>query len=287
MTTSPSDAALATARTLLFVPGSRPERFAKALAAGADMVVVDLEDAVAPRERETALVAVRAWLDSLPGASVARVVVRVNAAGTPWHETDLDAVAPRAGAVMVAKAEAGPLLAAAARRAPVIALIETATGVLDARTIAATEGVGRLAFGSFDLAAELGVDPLDQEALRPSRGALVLASAAAGLPGPIDGVHAAIDDAEALAVETAAGCRMGLTAKLCIHPRQVATVDAALRPSAAEAAWAERILGALSDAADGGVLSVDGRMVDKPVVERARRIAAAERRSAAHEPHAR
>lgn len=264
--------AIESARTLLFVPGTRPDRFDKAIAAGANVTVLDLEDAVLPERKEQALSDVVAWLTRLGDEQTARIAVRVNAAGTPWHEADLAAVAGRAGAVMLPKAEAGEALRAAAAWSPVVALVETADGVLDAREIARTEGVVRLAFGSFDLAAELGVDPQDGEALRASRSALVLASAAAGLPGPIDGVHAAINDAEALAAETEAARRLGFSGKLCIHPRQVATVEAVLRPSAEEVAWAERVLAV---APAEGVATVDGRMVDKPVIERARRIAAA------------
>ncbi|WP_017936458.1 HpcH/HpaI aldolase/citrate lyase family protein [Nocardioides sp. Iso805N] len=263
------------ARSLLFVPGNRPERFAKALATAADMVILDLEDAVAPAEKQGAREAVVEWLEALAPEDAARVAVRVNAAGTPWHEADLSAVADRAGAVMLAKAEAGGALEAAGRAAVVVALIETATGVLDARPIARTAGVTRLAFGSFDLAAELGVDPVDADALRAARSALVLASAAAGLAGPVDGVHAAIDDAEALAAETAAAHRLGFAGKLCIHPRQVDVVDAVLRPSGEDVAWAERVLAAVPADLAGGVVTVDGRMVDKPVIERARRICAA------------
>jgi citrate lyase subunit beta/citryl-CoA lyase len=270
----PRMSTVASARTLLFVPGDRPERFAKALAAGSDLIVVDLEDAVPPGRKEAARDGVTSWLPTLSAEEAARVVVRVNAAGTPWHEGDLAANVDLAAAVMLAKAEAGTALAAAARRLPVVALIETATGVLDAREIAATDGVVRLAFGSFDLAAELGIDPLESEALRPSRASLVLASAAAGLPGPIDGVRAAFDDVAGLTEETDAARRLGFPAKLCIHPCQVATVDAVLRPSEDDLAWAARILAATGEAPADGVISVDGRMVDKPVIERARRIAA-------------
>jgi len=266
------------ARTFLFVPGSRPERFAKALASGADAIVIDLEDAVLPDDKSSARRAVVTWLDGIAPAELDRVVVRINAAGTAWHGDDLDAIAPRVGAVMVAKAETGVALADAARLVPVIALIETASSVLDARAIAATAGVARLAFGSFDLANELGIDPLEADALRSSRMALVLASAAAGLPGPIDGVRAAIDDADGLRAETQAARRLGYTAKLCIHPRQVADVDEVLRPSAEEIAWATRILAALLDQPTAGVVTVDGRMVDKPVIDRAHRIEASSAR---------
>lgn len=266
--------ATSTARTLLFVPGSRPERFPKALAAGADLVVVDLEDAVAPAAKDDARSAVVDWLSTLSLGDAGQVVVRINAADTPWHGADLDAMAGRTAGVIVPKAVAGSALEEAGRRTPVVALVETATGVLDARDVARTAGVVRLAFGSFDLAAELGVDPLDADALRAARSAVVLASADAGLAGPVDGVHAAVDDVDALTAETAAARRLGFAGKLCIHPRQVAVVASVLRPSEEEIAWAERILAATPDADERGVVTVDGRMVDKPVIDRARRIAA-------------
>ena len=257
------------ARTLLFVPGDRPDRFAKAAAAGADLVVVDLEDAVAAEAKETAREAVASWL-----ADGHVAAVRINAAGTPWHAADLAAVAGRAAAVVLPKAEPGAALTAVGRAAPTIALLETAAGILDARPVATTPGVCRLAVGTFDLAAELGIDPLDREALLASRSALVLASAAAGLAGPVDGVRARLDDEPGLREETAAARRLGFTGKLCIHPRQVATVHDVLRPTDEEVAWARRILDSVIEGAieGGGAVKVDGAMVDKPVLDRARRI---------------
>lgn len=260
----------ASARTLLFVPGSRPDRFAKAARSSADLVVLDLEDAVAPDGKHAARDEVRRYLES--GATAA---VRVNAMHTDWHADDLRAVAEHAAALMIPKAEAGASLAELAGRLqdlrkPLLALVETAAGVLDARAVAATAGVARLAFGSFDLATQLGVDPLDEQALGPHRTALVLASAAAGLPGPIDGVRARLDDDAGLRDEAAQARRLGFTGKLCIHPRQVAIVDEVLAPTPDEIAWATRVVEALGD--HGGVTSLDGAMVDRPVVERARRI---------------
>lgn len=176
-------------------------------------------------------------------------------------------------AVMVPKAE-NPRVLASLTGHPVIALIESAAGVLAAADIAEIDGVVRLALGTFDLATQLGVDPVDAEALAATRGAVVLASAAAGLTGPVDGVTAAIDDAERLTADTAYARRLGFAGKLCIHPRQLTPVAAAFRPSEEELAWARRIV----DAADAtGVAQVDGAMVDKPVVERAQRLLAAER----------
>lgn len=263
---SPADL-LAAARTLLFVPADRPERFAKAAASSADLVMLDLEDAVAPDAKTSARDHAVTWLAEHAGG------VRINAAGTPWHADDVAAVAAHPCVVMVAKAESPEALAdLAARLAPgsaVLALVETAAGVAQAVAVAAAPGVGRLAFGSYDLAAELGVSPDDREAMAWSRGALVVASAAAGLPAPFDGVTGDIRDDDRLRDDVHAAARVGLSAKLCIHPRQVPVVHEVLAPSAAEVAWAEKVMAA---AADGGVSVVDGRMVDKPVVERARRL---------------
>ncbi|NEW26664.1 CoA ester lyase [Nocardia cyriacigeorgica] len=262
---------VSTAATLLFVPADRPERFAKAAAAGADLVVLDLEDAVAPENKASARRHAADWV-----AAGHRCAVRVNAAGTPWHDAELAVLAPARCAVMLPKAEDPAIVRRVAQvlgpDVPLIALIETARGVLEAARIAAVARVRRLALGTFDLAAELGIDPADRAALSATRQQLVLAAAAAGLPGPIDGVTAAIDDAERLTDDTRYGARLGFAGKLCIHPRQLAPVAAALRPSERELIWAVRVIDAVE--AGSGVAVVDGTMVDKPVVDRAQRILA-------------
>lgn len=258
--------------TWLFVPGDRPERFAKAAAAGADVVVLDLEDAVAPHAKDAARREVVAWLDR----TEVTCAVRVNATG-PLLTADLEALAgsePRL--VLLPKAEEAGLVAGVVDRLPrgsrVVALVETARGVLEAPAVAAVPGVDRLAFGSFDLAAELGVDPDHGPAMAAARGALVLASAATGLPAPVDGVTGAVDDAQRLADDVAASRALGFGGKLCIHPRQVVPVAEAFAPSADEVAWAADVV---AGAGDNGVAVVGGRMIDKPVVERARRVLAA------------
>jgi citrate lyase subunit beta/citryl-CoA lyase len=261
-----------TAVTWLFVPGNRPERFAKAAAARADVVVLDLEDAVAPDAKDTAREEVVAWLDR----TEVLCAVRVNAAA-PLLDADLGALAGSAPRLVVLpKAEDSSLVAEVVARLPqgssVVALVETARGVLEAPAVAAVPGVERLAFGSFDLAAELGVDPDHGPTMATARGALVLASAAGGLAAPIDGVTGVVDDAQRIAADVAASRALGFGGKLCIHPRQVAAVAEAFAPSADELAWAGRVL---AGAGDNGVAVVDGRMIDKPVVERARRVLAA------------
>lgn len=258
------------ARSILFVPGDRPERFDRAMQAGPDLVVVDLEDAVAPDRKAFARAAVRDFLDSGK-----RVAVRINGIGTAWHDDDLAAVAGSTPAIMLPKAGlSAPFRSLASRLASdgtdLLALVETAAAVLDVRLIAATEGVTRLVFGSFDLAADIGVDPTDGHALHAARSALVLGSAAAGLPGPIDGVYGQVADDDGLRAEAAQARRLGFTAKLGIHPRQVPIIDEQFAPTDEELAWARRVLAASGD--ESGVSALDGAMIDKPVLDRARRL---------------
>ncbi|MEV6122750.1 CoA ester lyase [Streptomyces sp. NPDC052077] len=265
---------IATARNLLFVPGSRPDRFDKASASGADLVVIDLEDAVAPDDKETAREHASAWL-----AQGNQAVVRINARGTPWSEADLDTAVEHGCPVMVPKAEnpaelAG-IAARAAGRCDLIALIETALGVERAREVCATTGVVRAAFGNVDLAAQLGVAHDDHAALAYSRSRVVVASAAAGIAPPIDGVSTAVRDIDVLRVDIAHARRLGFTAKLCIHPSQLALTGEQFGPSPQELDWARAVLGA-----EEAVTTIDGQMIDRPVLERARRLLAA-----AGEPH--
>ncbi len=257
---------IATIRSPLFVPANRPDRFAKAAVSGADAIILDLEDAVAADAKDAARAALSVDFTPLP------VIVRINAAGTPPHDADLAAVAAlRPAAIMLPKAETAAGCQAVARALggiPLIALIETARGLAHARDIAALPEVLRLAFGSVDFCADLGSAPL-REALLPARFELVLASRLAGIAAPIDGVTVQLDD-PAISHDDAAHARaLGMTGKLCIHPRQIAPVRRAFAPSDAEIDWARRVLAS----GDGAVL-VDGAMVDEPVRLRARAILA-------------
>ena len=263
---------VASARTLLFVPGHRPDRFAKAAAAGADGIVLDLEDAVAPHTKDEARDHVLAWLsDGNTG------IVRINAPATPWYDRDVAALADRPRTVMLPKAERPDQIADLLARLPpgssVVPLLETAAGVLDARAVLAVPGVIRAGFGSVDLAAELGVDPDDSTALAYTRSHLVLASAAAGVAPPLDGVTTALHDEGALVIDAERAATLGYTGKLCVHPRQVPAVNGVFTPSDAEREQAREIVRAAADrAADGAVTVVNGRMVDRPVLEWARRL---------------
>ncbi|MCX4642008.1 MULTISPECIES: CoA ester lyase [unclassified Streptomyces] len=258
---------LRSAVSFLFVPGDRPERFAKAAAAGADVVVIDLEDAVAEGRRDSARKAVAEYL-----AARGRACVRVNPVTSPHHHRDLEALTDLPGllAVMLAKADTRSSAASVAglTDVPVIPLIESAEGVAHAYELAATAGVVRLAFGHLDYALDIGAEPTGSAMLH-ARSTLVHASRLAGLPGPIDGVTTALDDEQALADDLRCAQEVGLAGKLLIHPRQVAGAHAAFRPSAESLDWARSVLAAVGE---GEAVRVDGHMVDAPVLARAEAI---------------
>lgn len=259
------------ARSYLFVPGDRPERFAKALAAGAHAVILDLEDAVTPERKPAAREAIAGWLAAAP----APVFVRVNPAGTAWHEEDCALItAPHVRGVMVPKAEDAQDIARIAQRLrdgqELVPLVETAAGHFAAQAIAAVPRVTRLAFGSFDFMADTGIQA-DGEELDAVRTHLVLVSRHANLQPPVDGVSLAIDDPAQLERDVRRSRRFGMGAKLCIHPKQVAAVNAGYAPTEAEIAWARRVLDALQSGPLGAI-AVDGKLVDKPIAARAEAI---------------
>ncbi len=266
-------------RSYLFVPGNRAERFDKALAAGADAVVLDLEDAVVSQDKAAARASVARYVAAADIAQRARLVVRINDAATPWFDEDLAMLAvAHAQCVMLPKAETPDNVAQLRRACPrieVLALIESARGILNAEVLAAAEGVSRLVFGTLDFALDLDLvdDPvagplgLDAAASR-----LAWASRAAELPPPVAGVTPDIDDAARLRADFARARAHGFGAKLCIHPKQVGWVHDVLAPTAAEMAWAQRVVDAAAGSA--GAVRVDGRMVDKPVLQRAQRLLA-------------
>lgn len=173
---------------------------------------------------------------------------------------------------MVPKAEDPHALAELGDKTPVIALIETARGVLAAPAISSVHGVVRTALGHIDLAAEIGVDPDERPALLLARSTLVMAAAAAGIDSPIDGVTTNMTDSTILESDVLYAKSLGFSGKLCIHPTQIDSARIALTPTAAEVAWAEKVAASLS--VGGGVTSIDGHMIDPPVVARAARILA-------------
>jgi citrate lyase subunit beta/citryl-CoA lyase len=260
-----SEDRIAAARTFLFVPGDRPERFDKAVASGADVVIVDLEDAVAAPGKPGARAALAGWLNPANP-----VVVRINAAATAWLEDDL-ALCDHPGVlgVMLPKAEAGPVLTRVAALVPTIALVESAKGIEGLSALAATPGVVRLAYGTIDLSLELEIE---SDAVLQILGAgLVVSSRANGLAAPIDGVTRSFREPALVEDAMREARARGFGAKMCIHPAQLAPVIAALSPTEAQLEAARRIVAA-DEASGGQAVALDGQMVDKPVVDRAYRL---------------
>ncbi|NYZ14710.1 CoA ester lyase [Azospirillum sp. RWY-5-1] len=258
------------ARSVLFVPGHRPDRFAKAAAAGADAIIIDLEDAVGPAEKEAARGHVVDWLAGGGGG-----LVRVNAADTPWFVPDLAALAVhRPAAVLLPKAEPVALraLAKALPYLPVVALIETVAGLLALPELLRHGAVRRLAFGNLDFGTDARL-PGTGGVLDMARFQITLHARAAELPPPIDGVTVAIDDPAVLSADVARARELGFGGKLCIHPRQVEPVNRGFAPTDAELDWARRVTAAL-EASGGAAVQVDGKMIDKPMITRAQALLA-------------
>ena len=259
-------------RSWLFAPGHSERILARVFDAGADEALLDLEDAVPPdrKARARGLVAEalarrRAW-------------VRVNRPGTDDCAADLEAVAGLAAGLRLPKVESAADVAwvrerLAGREVPLTASIESARGVLAAYDIAVSPGVRHLALGNMDLGVDLGVDPGDDLALLHARSHLVVASRAAGIQPPSDGVWARYDDPDGLRAEAARARRLGFWGKSAIHPSQVPVINEVFGPTADEVSWARRVLEAF-DAAGGAAtaLAGGGEMIDVPVAERARRI---------------
>jgi len=256
----------AIARSYLFVPANRPERFVKAHASGADQVILDLEDAVSEGDKDRARHHLSEYLNA--GGSG---LVRINSTQTRWFEDDLRVcLNPGVQGVVLPKAQSAEQVTLVAVQLPrgvkLLPLIETAAGMTNVNQIAAAPGVERLIFGTVDFRTELGIEGDDQELLF-FRSMLVLASRTAGILAPVDGVTVSISDADELRNASERGRRLGFGAKLCIHPSQVSEVNRAYRPSDAQLAWAERVVeGAKSNP---GAFQLDGEMVDAPVIARA------------------
>lgn len=263
-------------RSVLFVPGSRPERFAKALAAGADAVIIDLEDAVEHEHKPSAREHIREFADATPGATF---MVRVNDATTPWFEDDLALCASLGpvAAVVLPKAETAAQVARVVQTGKtVLPIVESPRGVLALAELAAAAGVTRLSFGSLDLMLELGVTPDTPAAhtlLEHVRCQILLHSATQGLDQPLDGVFPDFADVAGLQKHALHIRHMGFAGMLCIHPAQIAPIHNAFMPSSSEQDWARRVT-EIADRTGSSAFQLDGKMVDVPVIQRARRILA-------------
>ncbi|WOX08995.1 CoA ester lyase [Streptomyces sp. N50] len=264
--------------TWLYVPGDRPPIVAKALAAGADVVVVDLEDAVAPDRKDYA----RAATAELLSEPQLTVHVRVNALDTPWAADDLRTLAPLPGVSglrlpKVTSPEEVVAVAEKARDLPLYALLETALGIERAFSIAAAHSsVHGIALGEADLRADLGVR--EDSGLDWSRSRVIVAARAAGLAPPPQSVHPDIRDLEGLAASCAHGRALGFLGRAAIHPRQLPVIESAFLPTNEEIEQAETIVKAAMREAGAQALP-DGRFIDAAVVTAAQRTLALARRT--------
>ena len=259
----------------LFVPGTRPERFAKALDSGADGVIIDLEDAVAVEDKKKARDAIRSAWPTFSAEQKKRLIIRSNSPGSQFYAADLILAQELDVAyLLIPKSESLDQINGAAQILPntaIIPMIETAIGLDHLNDIATAEQVLRLALGNLDLQADLGMVCDSQESeLQTARFQIVLASRLAQIAPPIDGVTPSTDDIERITNDAERAKRMGFGGKLCIHPKQVPLVKAAFLPSAEEISWAFRVIEA-DKASKGGAVKLDGRMIDHPVVLLAQR----------------
>jgi len=274
---SPSDRRVR--RCVLFVPAARPERFEKAVATGVDAVCVDLEDGVAFAQKDLARDNAMSILDSrAPGRT--EVVLRVNEPGTDLGERDLDALlgaGVRPDALMIPKVGEVDTLRALEHRLgsrlsalPLVVQIETARGLANVESIAtALPNVAVVFFGAVDLSAELGCE-IEWEALLYARSRVVAAAALTGVDA-MDTPFMDVGAPDLLKAEAQATRRLGFTGKAAIHPTQVPVIQTSYSPSPESVAWATKVLEAY-EANKGGVLLVEGKLVERPVVASAQRV---------------
>lgn len=260
-----------TARSYLFAPGERPERFQKAYDSGADAVILDLEDGVALDNKLKARAEIVAWL-----STERPVYVRINGPETEWFVDDLKAVGRHHGVrgIVLPKVESAEQVARVATQVPghvaLLPFVETAQGLWHALDIARSPRVERLAFGSYDFQFDTGIQGNDEELLYACSH-LVIVSRVAGILPPVDGVTIEMDDAKKLKADVDRARRLGFGAKLCIHPKQISTVNSGFSPSAKEKAWANKVLAAVATAGKGAI-RFQGQMIDRPIIDRAKRI---------------
>lgn len=257
-------------RSYLFVPGNRPDRFDKALASGADKVILDLEDAVPPDQKVQARKNVAEYLSSENS-----ICLRINSTDSDWFNEDLE-LCSLAGvdSIMLPKVEfmdqINQVTSKVGGEKPILPFIESALGYWNIREVADAHRVQRLVFGTLDFILDLGMDAQGDE-LNTIRLQMVLVSRLANIAPPIEGVSMDIKDIDTLRNDTLRARRLGFGAKLCIHPSQVTEVNTCFTYSKAEIEWARKVVAA-AEKSKGAVISLDGKMIDKPVIERARAI---------------
>ena len=276
-------------RSWLFVPADSERKIAKALASEADAIILDLEDSVAPQQKPSAREIVR----SLEAGARPQLWVRVNPLASEFHKDDLEVLAnPAIHGVVLPKSESGTdvqQLASRTGNIPIHAIVtETAASLFGLMSYRVREvPLAAMSWGAEDLSAALGASSkYDSDGslsftYRMARSLCLAGAVAAGVQ-PVDGVFADFRDAEGLRAEAEAAAREGFTGKLAIHPDQVAVINAAFSPGADDVAHAEAIVAAFEAEPHAGVLSVGGRMVDRPHLLQARRVLERANRGGSH-----
>lgn len=264
-------------RSLLFVPGARPDRFAKATEAGADAAIIDLEDAVLPTEKDKARADVLAWVNGWTGKGLG---IRINSPRTSYGCADIAALAgsealTKIDFIMVPKAETGVDLEIVAEALgasiPLMAVMESGRALANVQEVA-SKASGGVLFGGADFSASLGADLADWDAMLTARGLVSAACGAYGVPA-YDVPFLDVKDPDGLADRTRRAKAIGFSGRACIHPNQVAVVNSVFTPSEAEIAEAQAIIDALN-AASGGAVLHKGKLVDRPVILAAERVLA-------------
>jgi citrate lyase subunit beta / citryl-CoA lyase len=276
-------------RSYLFAPGDRPEVMRKALAAGADAVILDLEDAVAPAAKDGARTEVQRLLEEAADAAAepasgAAIHVRINATPDGYDDRDLTiAVHPAVEAIRLPKAEDAAAIRAVSERIGVLEsaagmpvgtvrlypTIESARGVMRAEQIATCDArIARLVAGRADLIADLGARGDDGLSLLVPQALIAIASRSAGIDAPVDGATTDLTDASVLRADLERARSLGYFGKSAIHPRQLDAIRSAFTPSAEEIEAATRIVRSAA-AAGEGALSLDGQLVDAAIIRRA------------------
>ena len=267
---------LENARSFLFVPANRPERFLKATASGADAVILDLEDSVPFESKKDARLAIKSSWQELKKSGIS-LVIRINSPETTWGLEDLDFFQGLDGlnGVMVPKCESSSSLNRVSQDfigVPLLPIIESAAGYLALPEIAKTANVSRLVVGHIDFLADSGMlCSEDQLELNSLRFQVAMCSRVGGLAPAIDGVTVSVDDVELIRADTERSIRFGFGGKLCIHPKQISIVHEILAPSADQISWANKVIDAM-EISGGAAVQLDGKMVDLPVLLQARRL---------------
>jgi citrate lyase subunit beta/citryl-CoA lyase len=260
------------ARSWLFVPATRTDRIAKAAAAGADRIIVDLEDAVATSDKVVARNALA--FAELPTS--VPVYVRVNAASTEWFSGDVEAAAALSiTGILLPKADTPEEVDRAAARLPasfrIVPIVETAVGFWNVLEVGRASRVERLVFGALDFQLDTGMHDANS-AFAYVRSRIAIASRVARIGAPLDSVCLSIHDNGVIAADAARGRHFGCCGKLCIHPNQVRVVNQIFQPTDEEVEWARSVLRERDTRPADAVFSHRGALVDRPVIERAAQI---------------